>query len=301
MNKYILLPALVLALTACSSEENDIDQPVAARVSATIECGVASRASEASWSQNDEIGVSMGGRYLNIKYVTESGDGNFEGSSMFFRNKRESVDFTAYYPFLGTEGSAPGKDGLIEANTRALNQAKNTQPSIDFLFDSKNDVIGEHPVVKFEFIHKMSQLTFVFKNGTGADVKKIAYYTIEGLVLDGTFNTANGVCAIKDDGTPENLSIDLTDVEVVSGEAIPSLIVFPQTTADKNVTLKITDTEGQEYSCILSFDNDSIVAGNNYKWTITVNKAVLSIDKSEIIDWTTTEKEIDAGSVLPQI
>lgn len=296
MKKIILLAAATFSLAACNNDDVYVDQPVAAEITATIGSSVTTRASETSWANGDEIGVTMSGRYFNIKYVTNSGDGNFEGASIYFKNKREPETFTAYYPFAGTPGEPLT---LIEASTEAEFQTSEKQPKIDFLFASKENVSGEQPKVKFDFSHQMCQLTFTFKNGSGADVSKLSSYSVEGMILDGTFNPSDGVCAVNEDAEAKSLNIDLADVELVSEKALAPLIVFPQAVADKTVTLKIKDNDGQDYACSLNFENNRLEAGYNYKWTVTVNKTAMSVEKSEIVDWITKESDAGASSVLP--
>lgn len=296
MKKIFLLAAVAIAMTACNNDDITNDDPVAAQISATIGAGGTTRASNNSWDIDDKIGITMSGRYFNIEYITKSGDGDFEGSPIYFKNKREPVTLTAYYPFTNIEDESLSE---IEGFTTADFQKSAKQRKIDYLFAKKENVTGEQPKVKFEFSHKMSQLTFVFKNGSGADVNQIKTFTIEGLVHAGTFNVADGVCSVKSDAEAENLNIDLTDVKVVSEKEVAPLIVFPQSVADKTVMMKITDSEGQDYACTLSFENNRIEAGNNYKWTIIVNKTSISVEESEINDWSTVEKETGTGSLLP--
>lgn len=297
MKKIFLLAAVTIAMTACNNDDITNDDPVAAQISATIGASGTTRASNESWDINDKIGITMSGRYFNIEYITKSGNGDFEGTPIYFKNKREPVTLTAYYPFTDIEDESLSE---IEGFTTAKFQTSENQPMIDYLFAKKENVTGEQPKVKFEFSHKMSQLTFVFKNGKGADVSKIKTFTIEGLVHAGTFNIADGVCSVKSDAEDESLSIDLTDVEVVSEVPVAPLIVFPQSVADKPVMMKITDSEGQDYACTLSFENNRIEAGNNYTWKIIVNKTSLSVEESEINDWTPVEKETGTGSLLPE-
>ncbi|MDE5808491.1 MAG: fimbrillin family protein [Muribaculaceae bacterium] len=294
MKKIILLAAAAITLAACSNDDNYyVEDPVEAQFSATIGNGVPTRASGTSWEKGDEIGISMSDRYFNMKYATNSGDGNFEGSPIYFKNKREPVTLTAYYPFAGTQGVALNS---IEASTSAEFQTDGKQPEIDFLFARNENVSGENPKVKFNFSHQMSQLTLIFKNGSGADVNKISSYTIEGAILDGTFNLSDGVCSAKPDGEAKSLIIDLTDVEVISEKELDPIILFPQAMTGKTLTLKIKDNEGQDYACSLNLENDRLEPGYNYKWTVTVNKTALSVDKSEIVNWITKSSEAGASS-----
>lgn len=294
MKKYYILAVATLALAACSNDDNYIDEPVAARISATIGNSGVSRASETSWDSNDAIGVTMAeDRYVNLKYVTAAADGNFTGTTMYFKNKRESVTLAAYYPFAGTEGTSPA---IIETYTRSGDQTREKQAEFDFLYDVKT-VTGAEPNVKFTFSHKMSKLTLIFKNGNGADVSKINSCTIEGLILAGTFNPVSGECAAKSGVgvSPENLSIDLAGVTVADGTPLNPLIIFPQAISDK-VRLKITDSDEQDYSCDLTFEDNNILSGRNYQYTIKVNKTGLTVEQSTINEWETKKLETETSS-----
>ncbi|MDE6002485.1 MAG: fimbrillin family protein [Prevotella sp.] len=294
MKKIFLLAAAVMALAACNNADNDVDGPVAAKVTATIGQSALTRASETLWANGDKIGITMGDRYTNVPYTT-AGNGVFTGDTMYFKNKTEPVTLTAYYPFAGTKGTAPG---LIEASTIADNQTTDKQPGFDFLYARKENVTGSEPNVNFTFSHRMSKLTLIFKNGNnGTDVGKLTSYQIDGLVLDGTFDTTTGVCAANN-VAPESLSMTTTGVE--SGKQLPSLIVFPQATAGKTVTLKIKDNENQDYACTLNFGDDGIVSGNNYQFAITVNKTGLIVNTSTITDWNKQESSADADAIDPE-
>lgn len=298
MKKIYILAAASLALAACSNNDdiNSIDEPIEAKISASIGISTGTRTSGSSWSNGDAIGITMDGRYYNLKYATPAGDGKFNGTAMYFLNKRDPVNITAYYPFKGEEGS---DSGVIQATTGSLQQAEDIQHDIDFLFAGKENVTGANPEVNFEFSHRMSQVTLTFKKGNdGTDVSKIISYEIEGLIMDGSFNTLTGDCAADDASEPETLKIDLAEGTVVNGIALPSVIIFPQTADNDQVTLKITDSLGQEYSCKLNFKDNRLASGNNYQWTIIVNKTELSIGNFTISDWLDESSETGAGSVL---
>lgn len=286
MKKVLFLVVATFALVACNNDDNYVDEPIAAHISATIGKSAESRASETSWAEGDEIGITMTGNnvsYVNLKYTTGAGDGKFTGTTMYFKNHIDPLTLTAYYPYTGDEGTSPA---IMEASTTAERQTSEDQPEFDFLYARLENVTGSTPNVEFTFSHQMSKLTFIFENGNdGTDVSKITSYTIDGLVLDGTFNAETGVCAVTD-VAPATLSIIPDKVE--NNVALPSLIVFPQITAGKNVRLKIHDSEGQDYTCPLSFGDDGIVAGNNYQYTIKVSKTELSVNSS-ITNWTLVE------------
>ena len=284
MKQYILLAAAALSLAACDSEDNNIDdqQPIEAHISATIGEEVSTRACETKWYNGDRIGVTMGDLYANIQYTTDNGDGKFTGSSMYFRNKQDKLTVSAYYPFTGTEGTAPD---IIETSTGIDRQTKEEQPKIDFLYARLDDVTGSAPNINFAFKHQMSKLTLIFKNGNdGTDVSKINSYRIDGLVLDGTFNPATGECAAKNTSAT---SLEMTPT-VEDNVELPYLILFPQSVG--KVTMRITDSENQEYSCELKFTDNRLVSGNNYVYTIVVKKTALNVEQYAITKWTDEEK-----------
>lgn len=289
MKRIFLFAAAALALAACNNADEYADNgPVAARITATIGENAVTRASNESWEAGDKIGITtlrLGvSKYVNMEYTTENGDGVFTGETMYFQDKTEPVTFTAYYPFTGTGGTAPG---IIKAYTGAEYQTTEKQSEIDFLHDQKTSVKGSDPKVNFRFSHKMSKLTFKFKNGTGADVSKITSYAIEGLTLEGTFDPASDGGTVKTDDTAgaETLTIDLKGVTVKDDENVPSLIVFPQHTGDKAVMLHIYTNDNQHYACQLGFGGGNIQSSNDYQYTITVNRTGLNVDKSTIVNW----------------
>lgn len=288
MKKYILLAAVAISLGGCNSEDAYMDDPIAAQISATIGDNDPTRASDITWDKDDNIGITMSGRYSNIEYVTANGDGKFEGTAMYFRNKQEAVTITAYYPYTGTEGKTPA---IIETSTGVDRQTKAEQPKFDFLYAMNENVTGADPKVKLVFQHRMSKLTLTFKNGNdGTDVSKINSCRIDGLIMEGTFNPVNGDCSAKTTGTA---TFTLTPT-VKHGEALLSLILFPQI-VDK-VTMHITDSENQEYSCQLKFDGNRLESGFDYSYTIKVMKTGLSIEDYSISKWTEKKEESEATS-----
>lgn len=288
MKKFILPAAVAISLMGCTTEETYIDEPVAAHISATIGGVPQSRVSDTEWHSGDNIGISMNGRYSNLKYSTEKGDGVFTGTTMYFKNKQEPVTISAYYPYAGSENqTAP----IIEASTYTEQQTETEQSKFDFLYASAEGVTGANPNVELQFSHKMCKLTLTFENGNlGTDVSKITSCRIEGLILEGTFNSTTGLCSAKATAAKD---LNLTPT-VSHGVALPSLMLFPQ--SGGKVMLHIKDSENQEYGCELKFDGNRLESGNNYLFTIKVKKTEMVIDKFQIAGWFESTKEEEAKS-----
>lgn len=345
MRKYILIAAVTLALTACDNNGDNPDPSSGAlQITASIGKSLPSRVSDDEWSAGDEIGISstfmkedgtsVPGSIINVKYTytpTENGDGKFTGKNLYYYN---SMTLTAYYPFTDEQGQAPGTDGIITASTGADNQSAENQPKIDFLWDSKTsvgqqkDFSATNPNVNFTFAHKMSKLTFTFKSSepiwddkdptlmicNGVDVRDMNSYGIEGLGIDGTFDTATGDCAI-DETKREGLTITCQMMDIMEEDKFKyvrefsSLIVFPQMKPTKNENsenenfilhiytdeLHLNDPEKfQHYKCTLTFSNGEIKPGYHYHFTITVTKTGLIVGEMTVERWEEEDRSMTA-------
>lgn len=262
-------------MAGCTNDENLIDEPVAAQISATIGGNAMSRVNGNSWTPGDQIGITMGTKYTNMKYSTNGG-GAFAGTPMYFNNKTDAVTISAYYPFTGTERSAP--EDITVTNTAS------SQANCDFLYAEPINVTGSNPDVELKFSHRMSKLTLTFINGDGMEGTEIKSCTIGGLVLEGTFNPATGVCKASETAAARSIDVTLP-TPGYNNNVGTSHIVFPQTLQDK-LTLKIQDSKNQNYACDLEIGGNTLLAGNDYQFTIKVNKTALKVDKWTITDWT---------------
>lgn len=297
--KLYFAAALAISLTACSKgneQGNPADGAVAARVSAGIG-GVQTRASGSSWEQGDSIGISTvegtATTYANIPY-SYNGSGFKDAGTVIYFQSDEQVTFNAYYPFAGTSGSPAG---TITATTRAADQeATESQPSIDFLFACGAKADKFKPAVSFtdksaeqgsdnSFKHRMSQITLRLTEGDDMLFEgKLSSYTLKGLVLEGSFNTQTGIAATSPEGVEEDLTIALSDVAASAKTYTTSpVILFPQTPSQGKIGLEII-VEGQSYRANLSLQ--TLEAGNNYIFPVTVRKTGLSIGEVEIDLWT---------------
>lgn len=275
MKHFSFFAFLVMALASCSSdldEPGTIDEPVAAKVTAHI--GPVSRAAGTSWSADDEIGISgVSGMtaYTNVKYsIADAASGRFTpaGAGIFYQTTADVV-FTAYYPFRGSDGTVQAS---VSDNTRADNQTAAAQPGIDYLWARATG--GYKKPINFAFDHKMSRLSLTFTAGDGFEnLTKMTAYTVGGLKMEGTFDTATGTTTAT--GTVEDLTInDMT---------LTGLILYPQT-PDNNGLKISTVVDGKTYSCTLE-EITELAAGNEYKMDIKVSKTGLSVTGCTISSW----------------
>ena len=279
--RFFALAALALALAACNNDNEILnnDDPVAARFIADI--APATRANGTTWDAGDRIGITdIGTRYDNVPYILKNGKFEADGTVIYIADTKPHT-FRAYYPY-----NAAG--GTLAATTDAT--AQQNQPAIDFLFASGATGDKDSPVVSFtdktdkggadnSFHHRMSQITLTFEASDGVDfsVIKPERYTLDGLILTGTFNTADGI-ATADDGTQTG---ELT-MELADGNLTSSVILFPQTTASLPLTVNY---RSQNYHAILTVPEGALQAGNNYTYTVKVRNKELEVSEATISPW----------------
>ena len=274
--------ALALALAACTNDDENLnDDSVAAVINAEISDAVSTRASGTAWAERDEIGISESRfGYTNVPYRWESGKFTPTGTIIFFQDD-DPTTFSAYYPY-----DADG--GTLTATTDAT--AQQNQPAIDFLYATGATASTHNPEVNFtddtdaggtdcSFHHCMSQITLTFKEGSGVDFSTIkpTGYTLSGLVLEGSFDTTDGMAEADDATATQDLNMTLTN-----GALTSSVILFPQSTTSIGLSV---DYNSQPYTATLTIPEGALKAGNNYTYTVTVRNKDLSISSATISDW----------------
>ena len=287
-----LVTAAAILAGGCEKEsDNTVDNaPVAARISSTID-DLATRAANTVWAAGDAIGVSgkSGEKpYVNVKYVTTAGSGAFtvvnnpgEDNAIYFQNK-DDVTFTAYYPYDGENGTAPGTNGIISKSITAAEQTADGQAKFDYLFATAT-ASSANPDVKFQFKHCMSRIILNFLPGNGIASLSDLTYTIDALALEGTFNTKTGATAGTTTGSL-TLSVPNNAAAMSS-----TLIVFPQQTSGAAISITMN---GVNYTGTIDFpenaDNGNtreLRAGYSYTYNVYVNNTTLTINLANVNDW----------------
>ena len=207
---------LALALAACNNDNENLNgAPVAAQFTADI--APATRASGTTWTGGDRIGITDIGndsQYGNVPFILKNGKFEAEGKVIYIEDTKAHT-FRAYYPY-----NAAG--GILAATTDAT--AQQNQSAIDFLFATGATGDKKSPVVSFtdktgkggednSFHHRMSRITLTFEAGDGVDfsVVKPERYTLGGLLLTGTFNTADGIATADNGAQTGELAMNLAD------------------------------------------------------------------------------------------
>ena len=134
----------------------------------------------------------------------------------------------------------------------------------------------------------MSRLVLNFIAGPDVDLADLSKYTLSGLSMTGSFDTATGEA--KATGTASDLTMDAT------GITSSSLILFPQ--AGYEATLKVV-LGGQTYTATQTFSKANAVqgleSGYSYKYNVTIYKEELNITKANIEPWVDASVENDGN------
>lgn len=288
--RFFALAALALALAACNNDNENLNGgPVAAQFTADI--APATRASGTTWDNGDRIGVTDIGndtRYGNVPFILKNGKFEAEEKVIYIEDA-EPHTFRAYYPY-----NAAG--GTLAATTDAT--AQQNQPAIDFLFASGATGDKDSPVVSFtdktdkggadnSFHHRMSRITLTFEAGDGVDFSQVKpeRYTLDGLKLTGTFNTADGIATADDGAQTGELTMELAD-----GNLTSSVILFPQTAASLSLVVIYNN---MKYLATLTVPEGALQAGNNYTYTVKVRNKGLEVSEATIAKW----NDVDGGEV----
>ena len=297
--RFFALAALALALVACNNDNENLNGDlVAAQFTADI--APATRASGTTWDNGDRIGITDIGndsQYGNVPFILKNGKFEAEGKVIYIEDTKTHT-FRAYYPY-----NAAG--GILAATTDDATAQQN-QSAIDFLFASGATGDKNSPVVSFtdktykggednSFHHRMSQITLTFEAGDGVDfsVVKPERYTLAGLLLTGTFNTADGIATADNGAQTGELTMNLAD-----GNLTSSIILFPQTVASLPL---VVNYKGQEYHATLTMPEGALQAGNNYTYTVKVNATGLTLEGCTIGNWADGGGESGAAEDLGYI
>ena len=291
MNKYSLqqigvltLLAGSLSLTSCQNDEETMQTD--ARVALQVTSGIQTRAYDATWEANDEIGIfgftqgdAPAQAYTNERYVTTGGNGTFTpgGTPIYLPTDDSYLDFVAYYPHT----TSLTADGIYAVDV--TNQS--IQKDIDLMAASKLSANRSKNTVAFNFEHKLSKIVLTFKPGDGMALSELTGMKVQltNQQPKATFDvTQPDGEVVVGTNTPATLTLN-TDADGMSSEGI----VLPSANFD-GMTLHLELSDGGSFfnwNLNKSQNADKFEAGKKYVYDITVNRSGLGVTAT-ITDWT---------------
>ena len=203
-----------------------------------------SRVSGVKWDDGDVVSISCGPTQHNVSYRYNAADNSFTSVNRFdeiWLLGNEEYDVTAYYPFMGEEGTTPPVQS-VEITTE--NQANaEERVKYDFLYAATKATKAE-PNVHLNFHHMMSRVNLKFVPGTDPDGNPVTLTDIEcylvGMKLKGTFDTTTGVVAVAEDAELGNLRQILT----ADNEYTFTAYLLPQTIGEEGLEIGLNGLYG---------------------------------------------------------
>ena len=286
MNKktFSTLALAALLLTACQNDEETMQTDT--RVALQVTSGIQTRAYDATWEENDPIGI-FGYTQTetpmewsnNIQYVTVTGDGTFAPAQgevpIYLPIDGTAVDFVAYYPY-----TAALADGSYTVDVTD----QSDQSAIDLMTAGVETTDRISHAVAFNFEHKLSKIYLTFKAGEDMTIADLAGMTVQltGQQTQATFDVMQPESEVSvTTGNPVTLNLK-TSADGTSAEGI----VLPSDNySGMTLHLVLANNAGYFNWDLNGSDAEKFEAGKKYVYDITVNKTRLSVT-SDITDWT---------------
>ena len=286
MNKktFSTLALAALLLTACQNDEETMQTDI--RVALQVTSGIQTRAYDATWEENDPIGI-FGYTQTetpmewsnNIQYVTVTGDGTFAPAQgevpIYLPIDGTAVDFVAYYPYTKTLA-----DGVYTVDVTDQSIQKN----IDLMAASKQTTDRISHAVAFNFVHKLSKIYLTFKAGEDMTTAGLAGMTVQltGQQTEATFDVTQPESEISVTmGNPVTLNLKTT----AEGTSAEGIVLPSDNYSGMTLHLVLANNAGYFNWDLNGSEAEKFEAGKKYVYDITVNKTRLSVTSS-ITPWT---------------
>ena len=276
--------ATTLLATSCTKEEN-FNQTQGIVFSSSI----SSRATDTSFEENDEIGISMTpGNTTNVLYSTEDGT-NFTSANPItygMAGNVETVDFTAVYPY---------KEGSISNSVYNFTLSTNQETPLtenDVMLASATGISVGSKNVNLDFKHKLVKVVVQLSDANGQAITG-AQLKINNQQLAGSLNLSDATVTSTDAADDK---MPFAANASISGQY--QTIVMPSAP----VQGRYIEVIHEEKTYTLPVDNQEFVSGKKLTFTATLyadgtaesGKPITVIPS--VSDW--DEKKIESGWIL---
>ena len=275
--------ATTLLATSCTKEEN-FNQTQGIVFSSSI----SSRATDTSFEENDEIGISMTpGNTTNVLYSTEDGT-NFTSATPItygMAGNVETVDFTAVYPYK--EGSISNGAYSFTLSTDA--ETPLTENDV-MLATTPSTAVGTKNV-GLNFKHMLVKVVVKLSDANGQAITG-AQLKINNQQLTGSLNLSDATVTSTDAADDE---MPFAANASISGQY--QTIVMPSAPVQGRY-IEVSH-EGKTYT--LPVDNQEFVSGKKLTFTATLNAdGTVEPGKPIIVNPTVSDwdEKIESGWIL---
>ncbi|MBP5355721.1 MAG: fimbrillin family protein [Prevotella sp.] len=309
MKKYIFLASAVVALAACSSNE-EFEQIGNCEIKLSSTLLVQTRAAQDIQSEAFESGESMA-VFINedssspsthydqpLQYDVEDDGSLTTTNPQYFPQNGNGVNIYAVYPYEAGQN-------LEVTETTAPFSVQFDQSSKDN-YKASDLMVGEttsKPVyrttdnVTLQFKHCLSKININIKVGDGVDANDLndAIVTIYTRTNEATFDVQSGVITAVNSQAQASTPFVRAGNLTASGNGFEgmSAIIIPQdiSAGSQFITIDTNNQTTYRYSLPNTVNLISFESGKAYTYNLTVRKSGLTLDSTNITDWD------DGGSV----
>lgn len=307
MKKYIFLATAVVALAACSSNE-EFDQTGKCEIKLSSTLLVQTRAAQDIQSTEFDSGAKVdvfinentdgeaSYKYLQpLTYFTGTGGSLTTENTQYFPQNGNGVNIIGLYPSGLTTNI---KDNAVAFSVKSDQSTNDNYKASDLMVGKPvngNPVARTASSIALQFKHCLSKININISAGDGVSENDLqdATVTIYTRTNDATFNVQTGeVTAVESQGQAASPFVSLGALTVTEDEGPIGMsgIIIPQEIPAGSRFIMISTTNGQtttNYAYSLP-TNENVIkyeAGKAYTYNITVKKSGLTIDNTTITDW----------------
>lgn len=311
MKRTILLACAVLALGACSKEENG-DTTANGRTALRLTSGIEATtrgdvqntgivAGETVYAWVSDAGTS-GPLYNAVQLTAQAGGGLAGSTPMYFPQTGNAVNIRALHGTFAAGAIEAGQTAFpasvcfeVAADQSAGGDA---YVESDLLYAASDDVARTKSVVPLTFYHLLSKLELkIVKSAEITD--NVTKVTLDGVAVGGTFTPGSdlstqevrtAMIAAGAETATMTLGAAMTD-----GSSTNDAIVVPQAVGGKTMTFTLAS--GGELVYTIPADK-TFESGKKHVYTVTLKGTGLSVE-STIEPWDGSEEEVEGDATLP--
>lgn len=307
MKKNILICSAlaVIALSACSDNENNPAVDNLKDTPIVINAGVSDLTTRAGYADNNlptEIGLyitnpnSATYTYKNYKMTYAESAWSTEDGSMVWQDNSQTVNVVAYTPYDGVSNDELSAKTELAVGVQA-NQSATGGTAVatsDFLYYKKDAVTPSTDGISLPMEHLFSKLLISFTHGSELSGKTVVIksVTVSGTQIAHKFNLSTGELVaggLNGDATDITMYLqDGTSPVVKTAEAI----LIPQTVA---VTVTVAATvDGEEKTFSYTADSQEFATKTQYTLALAVGRDGVQAGNFDINPWGTP---VDGGNL----
>lgn len=321
MKRTILLACAVLALGACSKEENGgttADGRTALRLTSGIEATTRGEVQDTEIAAGETVyaWVSDAGKsgadaaLYNAEKLTAQAGGGLAGTTpMYFPQTGNAVNIRALHGTFAAgaieagETAFPASVGFTVAEDQSEAGGAAYKQS-DLLYAASDDVArsGNPTTVSLKFYHLLSKLELkIVKSAEITD--NVTKVTLDGVAVSGTFTPAEDADLTEQANRAAMIAAGAETATMTLGGAFwdegtkttNDAIVVPQSIGGKTMTFTLAS--GGELVYTIPSDK-TFESGRKHVYTVTLKGTGLSVE-STIEPWDGSEGEIEGDATLP--